>query len=559
MRKRIIRLRDGALDGKSVPLSTGPSKSRVYSLDLIKRIIQTSCIICPDGRKPKNAGRAACSPCSPGTHRLGAAADAACRSCPAGWAQEEQDQNSCTQCARGETTSAGAASCGPCDLGMFGHALGRCSVCLAGQFQDGKGETSCIPCPVDTFYPNRAATSRSQCEACPDDRTTGALTGRRNASACVCRRGDYYADDQGACIPCPDGAVCPVDGSTVSQLHAGLGFWQPENATDEFLACASAFSDRARGEAARLRCCPDAANCSAVPRPHEWTPDAQCTKGYAGPLCLACADQHVLYEGDCIPCDGESPLWIGVLGLCGVGFAFFLVTLGVLCMTTRSSDNTQETLQTRLSGLVSIIVSWLQVLSALTVTYNMAWPIHFATYSKGTGAVVNLDIMSLLAVGSCQLAMPFLNKFLLQMLTPPVFVAAVGLASGCVRCCDKKTSHRQAAEVRRARSEQAVQLAVVVIQLLYPKLATRTFQVFRCQDLGPRVGLLLENDFSLRCFEGRHSGFVWLAVVSAVLYLVGIPATTMAVLWRNRRRLHVPWLANRYGDLYRQVSQTCNV
>ena len=44
------------------------------------------------------------------------------------------------------------------------------------------------------------------------------------------------------------------------------------------------------------------------------------------------------------------------------------------------AEHTEETRGSRLSGLVSILVSWLQVLSALTVTYKMAWPPDFATY-----------------------------------------------------------------------------------------------------------------------------------------------------------------------------------
>ena len=48
-----------------------------------------------------------------------------------------------------------------------------------------------------------------------------------------------------------------------------------------------------------------------------------------------------------------------------------------------------------------------------------------------------------------------------------------------------------------------------------PKLATRTFQMFRCVDLGPRIGTLLEADFSKTCFKGVHAEYVPVAVGSA--------------------------------------------
>ena len=105
-----------------------------------------------------------------------------------------------------------------------------------------------------------------------------------------------------------------------------------------------------------------------MPRPLEWTTDDQCAKGYAGPLCVACATDYVLYEETCVECDGGSPLWMGILGLVGVALVLFLAVLVVLMRTTKSKDHTEETRISRVTGLVSITISWLQILSALTVT-----------------------------------------------------------------------------------------------------------------------------------------------------------------------------------------------
>ena len=61
---------------------------------------------------------------------------------------------------------------------------------------------------------------------------------------------------------------------------------------------------------------------------------------------------------------------------------------------------------------------------------------------------------------------------------------------------------------------------------LFPKLCTRTFQMFRCVDLGPRIGMLLEADFSKRCFQDVHAEYVPLAFVSVLLYLTPDDWTT---------------------------------
>ena len=145
-------------------------------------------------------------------------------------------------------------------------------------------------------------------------------------------------------------------------------------------------------------------------------------------MCVACAKNYVLYGGKCIACDGGSPLWAGVLGLSLVALVLFIAVLIVLKRTTISEDRDEETRVSRLSGLISITISWLQILSAFTVTYKLAWPADFAAYSKGTGAIVNLEVLSILSISNCALSVPFINKFLLQIMTPPIFVAAVGLA-----------------------------------------------------------------------------------------------------------------------------------
>ena len=88
------------------------------------------------------------------------------------------------------------------------------------------------------------------------------------------------------------GATCPKIGSRLFHLYPQAGFWQHKNITDEFIDCGKAFSDIALAKKARLRCCPGSAksgNCSHVPREPKWTIDQQCVRGYAGPLCVACA------------------------------------------------------------------------------------------------------------------------------------------------------------------------------------------------------------------------------------------------------------------------------
>ena len=151
-------------------------------------------------------------------------------------------------------------------------------------------------------------------------------------------------------------------------------------------------------------------------------------------------------------------------------------------------------------------------------------------------------------------------------MTPPLFFSAIFLAWYVLKCRDecKRTQQqqdgddgqrhrRELANIQKARSAAAVRAVIFIAQLMYPKLCTRTFQMFRCIDMGPSLGKLLEADFSKRCYEGVHGEYIPFAIVSVVVYLVGVPLLTFAIIWRNRHRLHARDVECYYGDLYRQV------
>ena len=104
------------------------------------------------------------------------------------------------------------------------------------------------------------------------------------------------------------------------------------------------------------------------------------------PLCVGCAAGYVMYEKKMHRMPRRIALWAGIAGLWGDTVPFHH-RAHLLKKRTTLKESTEETLVTRLSGLISITISWLQILSALTVTYKLAWPATFATYSKGAGAL----------------------------------------------------------------------------------------------------------------------------------------------------------------------------
>ena len=475
---------------------------------------QTSCIKCSPGEFNGDVGVAACEPCAENTYYGDKGRNSSCMDCPTGWSSDDGsakcqacgagtfgngcnkcplgfarkgddiDATQCRPCPLGETTTIeGAATCSGCDLGSYGKSKGTCSACPAGQYQDGKGETSCKECGVDTYLIESGKSSNADCTSCTLDRSTGKANGNVMSSACLCKRTEFYQNENNECEACPTGGNCSAhDGLPIMHLYATTGHWQPHNTTTIFIPCSAAFTDAKLADAASLRCCPEEAHCHVVPRPLTWTPNDQCQIGYAGVLCTSCASNYVLFQAECIECNGGSEFMLGVAGLCGCSFILFMVTFVLLKKINGAAANSEkksiekETIQDRVSDLISITVSWLQILSSMTITYKLSWPSLFVSYSQGTGVVANLEFGTLLTFSNCHLAVPFINKFLLQVMGIPLFIFGIFLAWLVVKCTSKKGTVR---EVKQAQKGQTLQLCILIVQLLYPKLSTFTFQMVK--------------------------------------------------------------------------------
>jgi hypothetical protein len=120
----------------------------------------------------------------------------------------------------------GAATCSGCDLGSYGSAKGTCLACPAGQYQDGKGETSCKECDADTYLNEQGKSSKADCEACSKDKSTGTSMGNTKAASCLCRKEDFYQHGTGVCKACPLGANCSAsDGLPLSQVIPIAGYY----------------------------------------------------------------------------------------------------------------------------------------------------------------------------------------------------------------------------------------------------------------------------------------------------------------------------------------------
>jgi hypothetical protein len=97
-------------------------------------------------------------------------------------------------------------------------------ICPAGSYLDG---SSCKTCPIDTYNPEKGATSITQCFSCDDVLRSSVTTdvGSDSTSACRCPVGMYQREDKyGECASCLSGASCTEVGITVSaRVHRVRG------------------------------------------------------------------------------------------------------------------------------------------------------------------------------------------------------------------------------------------------------------------------------------------------------------------------------------------------
>ena len=63
---------------------------------------------------------------------------------------------------------------------------------------------------------------------------------------------------------------------------------------------------------------------------------------------------------------------------------------------------------------------------------------------------------------------------------------------------------------------------------------------------------MLDADLKHTCYTGTHQQYVPIAIMSIVLFILGIPLITFLLLYRNRRQLHHPNVIAQYGDLYKK-------
>ena len=110
--------------------------------------------------------------------------------------------------------------------------------------------------------------------------------------------------------------------------------------------------------------------------------------------------------------------------------------------------------------------------------------------------------------------------------------------------------------LRHIRWMTTIKSLIMLILFVYPSLATRVFSVLRCQNVNNVY--VLQIDFNIVCWEGKHTIHAFLAIGFMFIYCFGVPACVFIILYKNRKHL---WdessskndvVDHEFGGLYKQ-------
>lgn len=372
--------------------------------------------------------------------------------------------------------------------------------------------SDCVPCAADTFGDRLGMLG--DCDACPTYTSTYSMSGSNSSAACLCLPGFYTLDAPGsACLACPAHATC----AGAAALPVALpGYAAVPGIAEQFVEC---------------------------PRREACLGGTACLTGYTGAMCKNCAPGFFAQaNGQCERCVASSNVWFAVLVLFILLLALALTGAVLLSaarldadLTSASGASLASVLRRRIlpTSLGQIIIAT-QIVHVLALA-SFGWP-TLAKRVLNLARVFSLETPCLLASPSSRIA------FCLAV--PPVLALLVAAFLAV-------SSRFYRLRPSRYR-ERMVSLLWLAGPVLYLPVTSAALSVFDCTRLADGR-YYLDSDMALRCFDAHWSvSLLPLGVLGAV-YVLGLPCTLAACLYRHRNSLFVHRsVAFVHGTAYRQ-------
>jgi hypothetical protein len=471
------------------------------------------CLACPAGKHQPAAGLAYCLSCAPGSvsaangswscvecaaqtfqPAVGASACLPCLPCAAGSKQAcgRSSEGHCTDCMPGRAVNAShpTRACFLCAAGRFTSMLNaaNCSTCPGGKYQNEPGQMLCNDVTLQQFVRVNPLTGEEEAQDCPKPVASG----------------------HGLGATCEGG-----------QLNERAGFWR----------------DAQYGVVSRLTkyyYCPMATSCLG---------GANCSDGYAGPMCAVCRRGYAKRLGKCAKCPtGEGTMDV-VIWVASIVFA----CLVVLCMVGYRGGVIKKVrkmaVSKRAKTLFKVTVGFYTLVGCMDFTFGVPWPPVFAKF-LGVMKLLTLDLSQLSGFLCNIKGLDFYDT--LYSGTVSVFVVVCGFMAGAAffqrRQDEAERAERAGAELKERAVEKCAKKvrrckkgAFYILIFLYPLLNLRIFQAFVCEEVSGVS--YLRCDFSVRCHTDEwYAAAVYCGVLMGV-YTLGFPVVLYMYLRRNEAQI----------------------
>jgi preprotein translocase subunit SecG/uncharacterized protein YneF (UPF0154 family) len=193
---------------------------------------------------------------------------------------------------------------------------------------------------------------------------------------------------------------------------------------------------------------------------------------------------------------------------------------------------------------VKIIYGWLQIFTALTFTFDIAWPIQLKSFSLSLN-FINLDMGNILSASACSFAIPFLEKMAVHAAIPIMLLVTLVLARIPAYVLHKKHRTKQRALF--------IKLFFSLALILYPGLCTRLFSSLKTISIVGIEDSVLAVDYSINAFQEQHMPFVFLTIGCMVVYVLGIPIGVFIALRTNKKYLYSPGTTEEHRRRHEEV------
>ena len=183
---------------------------------------------------------------------------------------------------------------------------------------------------------------------------------------------------------------------------------------------------------------------------------------------------------------------------------------------------------------IKVFYGWMQIFTALTITFDIPWPIQLKSFSLGLG-FINFDV-GFVSNLSCDMAIPFLQMMAVHAAIPLVLLFTVLTARLPAYYLGKK-------ENRKTQKALMIKLIFSLALILYPGLCTRLFASLKAVTVAglqsdTHSGQVLAVDYGVEAFGTEHQPYIIVCIVCMIVYVLGIPLAVFLALRSNRKYLY---------------------